>query len=152
MIYFDGCYIAKYYLAEPDSPAVIAAAGKEGSVACSAQGKVEVAAVFHRKLREGAFTQVDYQVLRRQFELDCSTGLWSWLPVGGYPIENAVRHFGTLPSTVFLRTGDAIHLCTALEHGFHDIYTSDKHVLAAAPFFGLNGITLSNHSTNLPDS
>lgn len=142
MIYFDGCYIAKYYLSEPDSPSVTAAAQAAGSVGCSAHGKVEVAAVFHRKLREGAMTPTDYQLLRSQFELDCSAGLWSWFPAGPQLIEDAVRYFGTLPSTVFLRTGDALHLCSATERGFTAIHSSDKHLLAAAPHFGLSGVVL----------
>ena len=51
MIYFDSCYIAKFYLAEPDSPNVIAFAKGHASVGCLLIGKAEVVAVFHRKLR-----------------------------------------------------------------------------------------------------
>jgi len=36
MIYFDACYIAKFYLAEHDSLKVIACAQHHGSVGCVA--------------------------------------------------------------------------------------------------------------------
>ena len=54
MIYFDACYIAKFYLAEPDSPNVIAFIHRNAYVGCLLIGKAEVIAVFHRRLREGA--------------------------------------------------------------------------------------------------
>jgi predicted nucleic acid-binding protein len=139
MIYFDGCYIAKYYLSEPDSPAVTAAAKADGSVACSAHGKIEVAAVFHRKLREGSVSPAEFQLLRSQFEYDCRNNLWIWLPIRETLVDEAVRQFGVLSDKVFLRTGDAIHLCCAAEKGFTSIHSSDRHLLAAAPHFGLRG-------------
>jgi predicted nucleic acid-binding protein len=43
----------------------------------------------------------------------------------------------TLDWTVFVRAADAIHLTCAAEHGFREIYSSDRHLLAAAPAFGL---------------
>ena len=79
MIYFDGCYIAKYYLAEPDSAMVQRKAVETGAIACALHGKLETASVFHRKLREGSMTQSEYHLLRAQFETDISNGLWSWL-------------------------------------------------------------------------
>ena len=54
MIYFDACYIAKFYLAESDSPSVTAFARSNANVGCLLIGKAEVVAVFHRKLREGS--------------------------------------------------------------------------------------------------
>jgi predicted nucleic acid-binding protein len=46
----------------------------------------------------------------------------------------------TLGSAVFLRAGDAIHLSTASLNGFREIHSHDKHVLRAAPAFGLKGV------------
>lgn len=43
------------------------------------------------------------------------------------------------PREIFLRTADAVHLTTAQELGERDVWTNDRHVLAAAPYFGLTG-------------
>jgi predicted nucleic acid-binding protein len=48
--------------------------------------------------------------------------------------------FQALPLNIFLRTGDAIHLATAAEAGFKEIYSNDRHLLAAASLFKLKGI------------
>ena len=40
-----------------------------------------------------------------------------------------------LPSTVFVRSGDALHLACAEEHGFQEVYTNDRHMLQAAKHF-----------------
>ena len=53
--YFDSSYIAKFYLDEPESEAVRRLAESLGQIRCAVIGQVEVAAVFHRKFREGAF-------------------------------------------------------------------------------------------------
>jgi predicted nucleic acid-binding protein len=50
--------------------------------------------------------------------------------------------FATLPSTVFLRAADALHLVCAREAGFSETHTNDRHMLAAASEFGLTGINV----------
>lgn len=55
-------------------------------------------------------------------------------------IVRQVEHLtARLPKTVPLRAGDAIHIVSAIESGFDEIWTSDRHLLAAAAHFGLKG-------------
>ena len=38
-----------------------------------------------------------------------------------------------------MRTADALHLTTAAEMGERDVWTNDRHMLAAAAYFGVTG-------------
>jgi len=142
MIYFDACYIAKFYLAEPDSVTVIACAQSHASVGCVLLGKAEVASVFHRKFRENIVDLKGLHLLCDQFEADCVSGLWQWHPMDDGLMDLAMQHFRSLPSTAFLRASDALHLACASANGFTNIYTSDRHMAAAAAAFGLQAVTL----------
>jgi predicted nucleic acid-binding protein len=44
-----------------------------------------------------------------------------------------------LPSTVFIRAADALHLQCAQENGFSVVYSHDRQLLASALQFGLVG-------------
>ncbi len=81
MLYFDAAYIAKFYLDEPDSGSVRALAEDAGEVACCLHGRIEVVTVFHRKLRERAFPPKSFAALCAQFEADCDSAVWEWLPI-----------------------------------------------------------------------
>lgn len=142
MIYLDSCYIAKFYLAEPDSPAVIAFAQRQSGICCLTLGKVEVTAVFHRKFREGIVDLAGFHLLCDQFESDCANGLWHWMPMNDALTGRCSQRFRALPSSVFLRAADALHLTCATEEGFAAIHTSDRHMVLAAPAFGLRAVTL----------
>ena len=137
MVYFDSAYIAKFYLSEPESDRVRTLAEREGKVCCSTIGRVETAQVFHRKLREGKATKAECAALFDQFEADCESGLWSWLPLTDDLVASAARRFRELPAKVLIRSADAIHLVSAQEHGLDAIYTNDGRVLAAASEFGI---------------
>lgn len=142
MIYLDGCYIAKFYLAEPDSQVVIARVMSEDACGSSLHGQIEVNAVFHRKMREGIMTSADLQLLTAQFDSDCQAGLWSWFPLESAIVDTAITVIRGLSPTTYLRTGDAMHLACAAHHGFTNIFSNDKHLINAAPQFGLTGIKL----------
>jgi len=45
-------------------------------------------------------------------------------------------------SPEWLRAADALHLTCAAEEGCTTIHTSDRHMTAAAPAFGLQAVTL----------
>lgn len=139
MVYFDSAYIAKFYLAEPDSDRVRTLAERDGRVCCSTIGRVEAAEVFSRKLREGKATKAACAALFDQFESDCSLGVWTWLPLTDDLVALAVKRFRELAPKLAVRSADAMHLVSAEQHGFDAIYTNDVRVLAAAPAFGLRG-------------
>lgn len=142
MIYFDAAYIAKFYLDEPDSEAVRALAEEAGEVACCLHGKIEVMTVFHRKLRERAFSARAFAALCEQFEADCDSALWEWLPLSAVLIAGLSARIRHLPPGVFIRAADALHLASAAEEGFREIYSNDRRLLAAAPHFELRGLSV----------
>ena len=144
MSYFDSSYIAKFYLDEPESEAVRGLAESLGQVRCAVIGQVEVAAVFHRKLREGAFDAATFREVMAQFTDDCGQELWTWLPLTTALAAKTVAAFTRLPRPVFLRSADALHLSCAHEHGLPEIYTNDRHMTAAARYFRLKPRTVAS--------
>jgi predicted nucleic acid-binding protein len=140
MSYFDSAFIAKFYVDEPESDAIRQLSESLADVHCVLLGRLEVASVFHRKWREGAFPDAAFREVSDQFADDCAAGLWQWLPITPALVEAATRAIRFLPKTVFLRSADALHLTCAREHGFEEIYSSDRHVLDAARHFKLKGI------------
>jgi hypothetical protein len=142
MIYFDAAYIAKFYLDEPDSVRVRALAEDAGEVACCLHGKIEVLTVFHRKLRERAFSPRVFGALYEQFEADCKSALWEWVPLSAALVTALSERMRHLPARVFIRAGDALHLASAIEQGFGEIYSNDRHLLASASHFGLRGLSV----------
>ncbi len=139
MIYFDSAYIAKFYLTEPDSARVKLLAEAERQVCCSTIGRVEVAQVFHRKLREGQVTKPEALALFDQYDADCAIKLWTWLPLTEELVIEAAAAFRRLAPKLVLRTADAVHLTSARQHGLKIVYTNDLRMLAAAGEFKLAG-------------
>jgi predicted nucleic acid-binding protein len=59
--------------------------------------------------------------------------------LAAFIITAANREFERLPTTVFLRSADALHLACAQQQGFTEVHSNDRHLLAAASHFGLAG-------------
>ena len=142
MIYFDAAYIAKFYLDEADSDGVRRLADEAGEVACCMHGRAEVLIVFHRKFRERAFSPKAFAAVCEQFQADCDTALWLWLPISPKLVEGLSERVRHLDRSVFLRSADALHLASAADQGFKEIYSNDRHLLAAAPHFELRGVSV----------
>lgn len=138
-MYFDSCYIAKFYLNEPESPRVRALVKKSDVICSSALAMAEFHAVLHRQVREKTISRADGVRLSAAFSSHIEDGLWRLLPVH----DALLRRTGSLtlgaPDDLFLRTADAVHLLTAREAGETEVWTNDRHMLAAAPYFGLVG-------------
>jgi predicted nucleic acid-binding protein len=127
---------------EADSRRVRARAETSDGLACCAVGRGEVIAAFHRHFREGRLTQREFRQLAAQVESDLDAGLWTALPVTSAVVEAQARRMAMLPATVFLRAADALHLACTAEAGLSEVYSSDRHLVAAAPHFGLRAVTL----------
>jgi uncharacterized protein len=143
MRYFDSAYVAKCYLPEAGHAEVSALASRSQHIASAAIARLEVVAVFHRKFREQAISAAIHRELHRQFAEDISAGTWHFLPATDALLSKAQAAYQTLPPSIFLRAADCLHLATAREAGFAEIYSNDRHLLAAASHFGLTGINLS---------
>ena len=142
MIYFDTSYVAKCYLNETGSSAVRQLAQSQSSLACCEYGRIEVVSTFHRNLREGLLSKPQYDVVARQFESDDQSGVWTWLPLTADLCRKTAARIYALPHATFIRAGDALHLTSAVENGFAEIYSNDRHLQTSAALFGLETVNV----------
>ena len=142
MLYFDTAYIAKCYLNEPGAGRVRQQAYSSADLASCELARVEFYAAVHRHLREGILTADEAREAIEDFILDEADGIWNWIPITSTLLDLACEQINLLPPNVYLRTVDAIHLTCASSNGFQTIYSNDRHLLAAAPHFGLTGINV----------
>jgi predicted nucleic acid-binding protein len=99
----------------------------------------EVTCVFHRHQREGTLNSRTAREVHDQFQQDLRDETWLLIPVTGAILRQVELAVRTLPKQVFLRAGDAVHIVSAADAGFSEIWTNDRHLLSAAPQFGLKG-------------
>jgi predicted nucleic acid-binding protein len=137
MICCDTSVLAKFYVPESESVAVRKRLETEDQVCASELARVEIMGVFHRRRREGKWSQADFLAASRQFSRDDLGGFWSWLPLDAAIVDAAAKVYATLPPTIFLRSADSVHLVTALRHNFAEFHTYDLHQSAAAEVLGL---------------
>ncbi|HYL35494.1 MAG TPA: type II toxin-antitoxin system VapC family toxin [Bryobacteraceae bacterium] len=138
-MYFDTSYIAKFYFNEPASRRVRELVRKADAIHSSVWALVEFHAVLHRRLREGATSLRDARELAARFSEHIQDGLWNLVPVGEALLRRTSARMISAPRNLFLRTADAVHLMTAYELGEREVWTNDRHMLAAAAYFGLTG-------------
>src|SRR5665213_1878114 len=138
-MYLDSAYIAKFYVNEPDAAAVRKLIARASHTCSSSWASIEVTCVFHRHMREGSLTSLQGTELIDLFRTHVEADLWNFLPVTDAILRTTATLVRGLPASVPLRAGDAIHVATALEAGEREIWTNDRHLLAAAAYFGLAG-------------
>ena len=109
----------------------------------SSWAQLEVTSVFHRQVREGFVTLDQGRELMDLFRSHVESDVWSLVPVTEAMLRRATTLMRALPREVPLRAGEAIHLATALDIGEREIWTNDRHLLAAAPHFGIAGRSAS---------
>jgi predicted nucleic acid-binding protein len=139
MMYWDTSYIAKIYLREPGTDAVLQALAREGSFVCSEHGRLELMATFKRNQRESLITATQLKMIWGKHEQDLADGLIRYLPLSSELIQQACATLAALPPSIFLRAADALHLACAADAGLKEVHSHDRHLLAAAPHFGLEG-------------
>ena len=140
--YYDANYLLKLQIMESGTGEVRAHAATVLEIHSAHHARAEFASAAFRKVREGVATPADFQRLLTQFGADCLSGTIVLLPLTDAILDRVESVFATAPATTYLRAADALHLATAAEHGFAEIFSNDKHLLAAAPLFGLRGVNV----------
>jgi len=140
VIYLDSSYLVRLYIRQPGSDAVVAHLTGKAYFVCCAHGRPEVVSALKRQQREGSADARGVRAALAELARDESARLLAWLPIEPALITFACEKMASLPPGVFLRAADALHLACAAEAGCKEIYSHDRHLLAAAPHFGLRGL------------
>ncbi len=146
MIYLDTSYLLKLYVFEQGSGEVAAWLTGKSGLLCARHGRLELVAAFKRHQRENRLDARGFRQAMTRLETDEASRLIEWLPVGNALIDTACEKVATIPAAIYLRAGDALHLAAAASAGLKEIYSHDRHLLAAAPHFGLKGIDVIKSS------
>jgi predicted nucleic acid-binding protein len=137
MIYFDTSDLLKCYLPEHGFALVRTVFDQHGSAACCSFGKLEFVSGLRRAGREGRLPQSAIVTALTILGLDEPAGRWVWFAITARLLETAQRTVQGLPPDVVIRAADALHLICARENGCQQLFTNDRHMLAAAPHFGV---------------
>lgn len=138
-MYFDTAYLAKCYFNEPEGREVRKLARGASGLYSSSLCIAEMACVFQRQIREGKIGVHEAAKWRALFLDDIRDGIWTLLPLSERLLHAVEAVAKSLPPSTYVRAGDAVHLVTAREAGFTEIWSNDRHLLAAAVYFGLGG-------------
>jgi len=141
-VYLDSAYIAKYYVNEVDSAPLRSLVERNPPLVSSSVCLAEVSCVFHRHAREGRLSLSRAGALTKVFLEDIDSGFWTLIPITDRLLRRVATQASGIPRNVYIRAADAVHLTTAQNEGETEIWTNDRHLLNAAPYFGLAGRTV----------
>ena len=110
-----------------------------GSLFVRALCIAELSCAFHRKVREGTLEPKAAIKLADFFLDDLANERWRLVPVSDHILRQVELLTRTLPKSAPLRAGDAIHIVSAVQAGFHEIWSNDRHLITATAHFGLQG-------------
>ena len=99
----------------------------------------EMACLAHRKVRKHPANRLDAEIRQNLFLDDLNSGVITPVPVTERLLRRVETAARALPDACYLRTCDALHLVTAAGLGLVEVWTNDRHMLAAKPHFGLLG-------------
>ncbi len=137
-MYLDAAYIVKMYINDHGSDAVRTLVRNSGPVTSSELSIAEVNCAIYRRWRTGGLSLEECRENVAVFARHRAAGLWNFTPVTT-AILLQTQELTFLPPGRFLRSADTIHLLTARQLGESEIWTNDRHMLSAAPYFGLTG-------------
>ncbi len=138
--YFDTSYIFKLYALEPGHEDVARLLPDTKRILTAWHGRAEFASALHRKAREADLPDEVRREVHLQFLSECQAGHITFLPLTVEVMERLEAVLDRAPPSTYVRAADALHLACAATHGFTEVYSHDRHFLAAAPHFGLRGI------------
>jgi len=139
--YFDSAYVAKCYLNDPDSSRVRDLVQEPVALFSSSLCIAEVSSASHRRVREKALTRSQANELSKLFREHVEQGIWTLVPMTERLLWEVSHTLRSLPASLLVRAGDAIHLAAAHDAGFTEVWTNDRHMLLAASYFGLKSRT-----------
>jgi predicted nucleic acid-binding protein len=143
-LYFDTSYLFRLYCAEPGHEKVKALLPGIDKIFSVQLARAEFASIVLRKRREKAASDNALTELHEQFLDEVRDGHIQLIVPEDSEFEVIEAVLRTAPSDTFLRAADALHLASAAWHGFKEVYSNDRHFLAAAPLFGLRGIDVAS--------
>jgi predicted nucleic acid-binding protein len=149
-LYFDTSYLVRLYLEDNGFKAVRKLAAAAPTLVSAWHGQAETIAALHRAYREGRFTAERYLFALNQFKEEQHSTHFFWCVLTDKVQARLEKAFQSAPSSTFLRSANALHLACAAEHGFKEVYSNDRHFLAAAPSFGLQGINVIDGNLKFP--
>jgi len=138
--YYDATFLVKLYCREHGSEEVRRHSQSVSLLVSSLHSRGEIASTLHRKRSEGAMTEAAVAEVLAQFRSDVAAGVVRFQPIAAALFDRIESVFLSAPIGTFLRAADALHLACAAENGFTEIHSNDRHLLAAAPLFGLRGM------------